>query len=61
VRSTVAGALAGEPDRVPSEGVTSTVTVSPASPWPGTDRSKVSVVEEVPEVVFWTVPFTFHT
>ena len=53
-------ALTSVPLTVPSFGVTSTLTVSPASPLPATERSNVSV-SAVVSVVFRVVPLTFHT
>ena len=58
---TTAEPFATLPETVPSLGVTSTVTVCPLSPLPAWDRSKVSVREEVPDVVLRVVPLTFHT
>ena len=59
--TTVACADTTAPFTVPSFGVTSTDTVSPASPFPATDRSSVSVNDAVEGVVFTATPFTFHT
>ena len=59
--TTVACADTTAPFTVPSFGVTSTDTVSPASPFPATDRSSVSVNDAVEAVVFTATPFTFHT
>ena len=58
---TTARSLAALPATVPSLGVTSTVTVSPSSPLPAWDRSKVSVRVELPDVVLRVVPLTFQT
>ena len=60
VLTTVCWALTAVPSTVPSFGVTSTLTMSPASPLPATQRSKVSVSA----VVVWVrlvVPLTRHT
>ena len=46
---------------VPSEGVTSTDTTSPASPLPARQRSKVSVRLALAAVVLRVVPLTFQT
>ena len=59
--TTVACADTTAPFTVPSFGVTSTDTVSPASPFPATDRSSVSVSDAVEAVVFTATPSTFHT
>jgi hypothetical protein len=56
-----AESLAVEPLTVPSFGVTSTEIVSPWSPFPGCERSNVSVSELELEVVFLTTPLTFQT
>src|SRR3954453_11027913 len=58
--TTVANALAGEPEAVPSDGVTWTDTVSPASPLPARARSNVSVDEVELDVVLRTVVPTRH-
>ncbi len=54
--ATVALSLAAEPSPVPSFGVASTVTVSPASPWPACERSRAGPVAPAT-----TEPFTFQT
>ena len=52
---------AAVPAAVPSCGVTSTLTVSPPSPFPASARSSVSVRELEPAVVFTVTPSTFQT
>ncbi len=59
--ATVTESLTAAPLTVPSFGVTSTLTTSPALPLPEADVSKVSVSEEEPDVVWRTVPLTFQT
>ncbi len=54
--ATVALSVAAEPSTLPSLGVTSTVTVSPASPWPACERSRAGPVAPAT-----TEPFTFQT
>ena len=53
--------VAAVPSALPSFGVTSTVTVSPALPLPACARSSVSVSELVPGVDLTVTPFTFQT
>ena len=48
------------PLAVPSDGMTDTAITSPASPLPATDRSSVSVVEVVEDVVVSGEPFSDH-
>jgi len=48
--------VAAAPSTVPSFGVTSTPIVSPASPWPGCERSSVGPVAPAT-----TAPFTVQT
>src|SRR5215217_6080532 len=59
--TTVADALARAPERLPSDGVTWTDTASPGSPLPASERSKVSVVLAVFDVVRRIVVPTRHT
>jgi len=59
--ATSAEADASVPVSVPSDGVTSTATTWPLSPLPACERSSVSTVDEVPEVVLTVVPSTFQT
>ena len=59
--ATVVESVAAAPSAVPSFGVTVALIVSLLSPWPGCERSSVSVVELVPLVVLTVVPLTFQT
>ena len=59
--ATVSESLAVGPSALPSFGVTSTLTTCPLSPLPGLERSRVSVSEADPEVVFRVTPSTFQT